>query len=61
MKFIAIENRPSDSRAKIIEDDVCQTLTGRMGTGVNNGPMIIEIHNTGEGYGEDNTDRKKIL
>ena len=33
MKFIAIENHPNDSRVKIREDGICQSLTGRMGTG----------------------------
>ena len=28
-----IEHHPNDSRTKISEDNVCQSLTGRMGTG----------------------------
>ncbi len=37
-----IENHPNDSRAKICEDGVVQTLSGRMGTGGNNTPLVME-------------------
>lgn len=30
---LILENHPNDSRVKIREDGVCQTLNGRMGTG----------------------------
>lgn len=33
LKCIAIENHPNDSRVKIREDEICQSLTSRMGTG----------------------------
>jgi len=33
LKCIAIENHPNDSRVKIREDGICQSLTSRMGTG----------------------------
>ena len=39
---VPIENHPNDSRAKICEDGVVQTLSGRMGTGGNNTPLIME-------------------
>ena len=39
---IAIENHPADSRVKIDESGKVQTLTGRMGTGGGNIPMILE-------------------
>ena len=39
---VCIENHPNDSRCKISEDGVVQTLSGRMGTGVNNTPMVME-------------------
>ena len=39
---IAIENHPNDSRVKISEDGVVQTLSGRMGTGGGNTPMTME-------------------
>lgn len=39
---VVIENHPNDSRVKIREDGVFQTLSSRMGTGGNNVPMLIE-------------------
>ena len=39
---VCIENHPADSRVKIAEDDVCQTLSSRMGTGGGNVPMVME-------------------
>lgn len=39
---IAIENHPNDSRVKFSEDNVVQALTGRMGTGGGNTPMILK-------------------
>jgi len=39
---VCIENHPADSRVKIEEDGVCQTLSGRMGTGGGNVPMVME-------------------
>lgn len=41
---IALENHPADSRVKIAEDGIVQTLSGRMGTGGGNTPMILEKH-----------------
>ena len=38
---VCIENHPADSRVKISEDGVCQTLSGRMGTGGGNVPMVM--------------------
>lgn len=40
--FKAIENHPNDSRVKFREDDTFQTLSGRMGTGGGNVPMVLE-------------------
>ena len=31
--YINLEHHPNDSRIKIIDGDVCQTLSTRMGTG----------------------------
>lgn len=42
MKVLVIENHPNDSRVKIKQDNVFQTLSGRMGTGGGNVPMIME-------------------
>ena len=39
---VPIENHPNDSRAKICEDGIVQTLSGRMGTGGNNTPLVLE-------------------
>ena len=41
---IAIENHPNDSRVKLSENNVVQSLTGRMGTGGGNTPMILKIN-----------------
>ena len=39
---VLIENHPADSRVQIKEDGIVQTLSGRMGTGGNNVPMVME-------------------
>lgn len=39
---LILENHPNDSRVKIREDNVFQTLSSRMGTGGNNVPMVME-------------------
>ena len=41
-KAIVLENHPADSRLKICEDNIFQTLSGRMGTGGGNVPMLQE-------------------
>ena len=41
MKAYAIENHPNDSRARICEDGIVQTLSSRMGTGGNNTPFVL--------------------
>lgn len=33
MKYIILEHHPNDSRLRIVDGDVCQTLNQRMGTG----------------------------
>ena len=33
MKYINLEYHPADSRVRIVDDDVSQTLSSRMGTG----------------------------
>ena len=40
--FKILENHPADSRVKICEDNVFQTLSSRMGTGGGNVPMVME-------------------
>ncbi len=39
---IALENHPADSRIKISDDEICQTLTSRCGTGGGNVPLLME-------------------
>lgn len=38
---VAIEFNPSDSRVKLKEDGICQTITARCGTGGNNVPLTL--------------------
>jgi DNA (cytosine-5)-methyltransferase 1 len=38
---VAIENHPADSRIKVSEDGIVQTLPGRMGTGGGNVPLVM--------------------
>lgn len=33
MKYIILEHHPNDSRLRIADDGICQSLTSRMGTG----------------------------
>lgn len=49
---VAIENHPADSRMKINEDGIVQTLSGRMGTGRNNVPLTLKIRSGCEGGGK---------
>lgn len=39
---LVVENHPNDSRVKISEDGIVQTLSGRMGTGGGNVPLVME-------------------
>lgn len=55
MKYLILEHHPNDSRIKIVEDGICQSLTQRMGTGGGNVPLVIVVYET------DNADRKEIL
>lgn len=41
---VCIENHPADSRVKIEENGICQTLSSRMGTGGGNVPMVMETY-----------------
>lgn len=42
---IVLENHPADSRVKVSEDGIVQTLSSRMGTGGGNTPMVAEVMN----------------
>lgn len=48
MRYINLEYYPQDSRIKIDDGEVCQTLHARMGTGGNNVPMIIVVNDEAE-------------
>lgn len=41
--FKVLENHPQDCRMKIAQDDIVQTLSGKMGTGGGNTPMVFAI------------------
>ena len=46
---IILENHPADSRVKICEDGIVQTLSSRMGTGGGNTPLVITYDGTEQG------------
>lgn len=52
-----IENHPNDSRVDIDESGTVQTLTGRMGTGGGNVPVVMEqkAYATGNGQADNST------
>lgn len=43
MKYINLEYHPNDSRVRIADDEICQTLTSRMGTGGGNIPIVMFV------------------
>ena len=47
MKYINLEYHPADSRVRIVDDDVVQTLSSRMGTGGSNVPIILVLNDQG--------------
>ena len=51
--FLALENHPQDSRIKIAEDNVVQTLSGKMGTGGGNTPMIFALDRAAYNQGQN--------
>ena len=51
MKYIALEHHPNDSRIKIAEDGICQSLSARMGKGVNNVPLVMVINEATDNLG----------
>ena len=40
---VLLEHHPNDSRLRITDDGICQTLNSRMGTGGGNVPLVMEI------------------
>lgn len=49
---IVVDNHPSDSRVTLREDGIFQTLSGRMGTGGNNVPLVMEEQQTPVAFSE---------
>lgn len=45
---LILEHHPNDSRIKIKDDDICQSLTQRMGTGGGNVPLVMVRNNENE-------------
>ena len=41
--YVMVENHPADSRVNIDDSGTCQCLTGRMGTGGGNVPMVLSV------------------
>ncbi len=54
MEFITLEYHPNDSRIRIEERGICQTLNTRMGTGGGNVPLVLEIY-------EEDADGETVL
>lgn len=42
-RAISLEYHPTDSRITLWDNDICQTLTERMGTGGGNVPLVLEV------------------
>lgn len=53
--YVVLENYPADSRMKICEDGIVQSLSSWMGTGGNNTPMVMAIGNgqTNQSIGDE--------
>ena len=49
---VAIDFNPTDSRIRLKEEDICQTLTARMGTGGNTVPLTLKIRSGCDGGGK---------
>ena len=43
VSYVSIENHPQDSRVKINEDGICQSLSAKMGTGGGNVPLVMDV------------------
>lgn len=41
MRLYAVEHHPNDSRINVHDDGLVQTLSGRMGTGGGNVPLVL--------------------
>ena len=50
---VALENHPADSRVKLSEGNMAQTLTSRMGTGGGNVPLVMDAPSLFENHSQD--------
>ena len=50
---VALENHPADSRVKLSEGNMAQTLTSRMGTGGGNVPLVMDAPALFENHSQD--------
>ena len=50
---VLLEHHPNDSRLRITDDGICQTLNSRMGTGGGNVPLILEMGDDEEASDRD--------
>ena len=50
---VALENHPADSRVKLSEGNMAQTLTSRMGTGGGKVPLIMDAPSLFENHSQD--------
>lgn len=48
-RVVALENHSQDSRVDVAKDNIRTTLTGKMGTGGNNVPLLMESRSTAYG------------
>lgn len=48
-KVVVLENHSQDCRVDVAKDNICPTLTGKMGTGGNNVPLLMESRSTAYG------------
>lgn len=55
-RYVILEHHPNDSRIRIVDNGICQTLNVRMGTGGGNVPIVVEID---EGK-TDNGNREEV-
>lgn len=57
-KFIFVEHHPNDSRIRVIEDGICQTLSGRMETGGGNVPLVFILDDEDEKERDNSGERE---
>lgn len=58
-KVVVLENHSQDCRVDVAKDNICPTLTGKMGTGGNNVPLLMESRSTAYGICSMNSNAMK--